>query len=60
MSSLIANTKPHGSPKRIITASAEEIEANHRAARRMAKEVVEGLRKFARQKAALKTPNQAA
>jgi hypothetical protein len=60
MSSLIANTKPDGSPKRTITASAKEIEANHKASRQMAKEVVEGLRKLAKQKAALKAPNQAA
>jgi hypothetical protein len=60
MNSLTANTKLEGSPKKTITASLEEIEANHQAARQMAKEVVEGLRKFARQKAALKAPNQAA
>ena len=60
MNSSIANTKPDGSPKRTITASAEEIEANHLAARQDAKEIVEGLRRFAQQKAALKVPNQAA
>jgi hypothetical protein len=37
-----------------------EIEANRRAARQMAVEVVEGLRKLAREKAARKAPNQAA
>jgi hypothetical protein len=60
MSSSIANTKPDGSPKGTIAASAKEIEANHKASRQMAKEAVEGLRKLAQQKAALKAPNQAA
>ena len=60
MSSSIANTKPEGSPKRTITVSAVEIEANRRATRQDAKEIVEGLRKLAQQKAALKVPNQAA
>ena len=60
MTSSIANTSLDESPKKAIAASEVEIEANHRAARQMAAEVVEGLRKLAQQKAARKAPNQAA
>ena len=60
MTSLIANTSLDGSAKRATAASDVENEANRRAARQMAKEVVEGLRKLAKQKAARKAPNQAA
>ena len=60
MTSSIMNTSPHGSPKKSTAASAVEIEANRRAARLDAKEMVEGLRKLAQQKAARKAPHQAA
>jgi len=60
MTSSTANAKPEASPKRLTTASEVEIEANHRATRQMAKEMVEGLRKLARQKASRRNPNQAA
>ena len=60
MTSSIANTKVAESPKKSTDASAVEIEANHRAARQDAKEVVAGLRKLAEQKAALKAPPHAA
>jgi hypothetical protein len=60
MTSSIANTSLDESPKKAIAASEIEIEANRRAARQMAAEVVEGLRKLAQQKAARKAPNQAA
>jgi hypothetical protein len=60
MNSSMPNTKPAGSPKKTIAVSAVEIEANRRAARQDVKEVVEGLRKLAQQKASRKAPNQAA
>ena len=60
MNSSIANTKTDGLPKKAAAASEVEIEANRRAARQMAVEVVEGLRKLAQQKASGKAPNQAA
>src|ERR1035438_8036509 len=60
MTSSIANTSLDESPKKAIAASEVEIEANRRAARQMAAEVVEGLRKLAQQKASRKAPNQAA
>jgi hypothetical protein len=50
----MANTKPDRSPKKTTAASEVEIEANRRAARLDAAEVVEGLRKLAKQKAARK------
>jgi len=60
MNPSIASTTPDGSPEKSTAVSAVEIEANRRAARQMAKEVVEGLRKLAQQKASRKAPNQAA
>jgi hypothetical protein len=60
MNSSTSNTKQAESAKRPTAASDVENEANRRAARQMAKEVVEGLRKLAKQKAARKAPNQAA
>lgn len=60
MNSSITNTRLDGSPKEPSAASEVEIEANRRAARQMAAEVVEGLRKLAQQKASRKAPNQAA
>ena len=60
MDSSIANTTPDGSQKKSTAASDVENEANRLAADQMAKEVVEGLRKLAQQKAAHKAPNQAA
>ena len=60
MTSSIANTSLDESPKKATAASDFEIEANRRAARQMAVEVVEGLRKLAQQKASRKAPNQAA
>jgi|GEM_PF-5726520 len=60
MNPSIASTTPDGSPKIATAASDVENEANRRAARQMAKEVVEGLRKLAQQKASRKAPNQAA
>ncbi len=60
MNSSTRNTKPDGSAGKSTTASDLEIEANRRAARQMAEEVVEGLRKLAKQKASNKAPNQAA
>jgi hypothetical protein len=60
MNSSIANTSPDGSPKKATAASDVEIEANRRAARQIAVEVVAGLRKLAQQKASRKAPNQAA
>ena len=54
------DTEQAESPKKAIAASEVEIEANRRAARQMAAEVVEGLRKVAQKKAALKAPNHAA
>ena len=60
MTSSIANTNLDESPKKTTAASGVENEANRRAARQMAVEVVEGLRKLAQQKASRKAPNQAA
>ena len=60
MNPSIASTTPDGSPKIATAAFAVEVEANRRAARQDAVEVVEGLRKLAQQKAARKAPNQAA
>ena len=60
MNSLIANTSPDGSPKESTSVSEVEIEANRRSARLDVAEVVEGLRKLAREKASRKAPNQAA
>jgi len=60
MTSSIANTEGAESPKKSTGASAVEIEANHRFARQLAEEVVAGLRKLAKQKAALKAPHHAA
>jgi hypothetical protein len=60
MTSSIANTSLDGSPKEATAASEAENEANRRAARQIAVEVVEGLRKLAQQKASGKAPNQAA
>jgi hypothetical protein len=54
------NTKPDASPPRTITASAVEIEANRLAADQMAKQVLEGLRNLAKQKASRRVPDQAA
>jgi len=60
MTSSIANTNPGKSPKKPIAASAGEIEANRRAARRDAEEVVAGFQKLAQEKASRKAPTQAA
>jgi hypothetical protein len=52
--------KPDASRKKATAVSAAKIESNGQATRQDAREVVEGLRKLAQQKASLKTPNQAA
>jgi hypothetical protein len=60
MNSSITNAGLDGSQKGPTAASEVEIEANRLAADQMAKEVVEGLRKLAQQKASGKTvPNLA-
>ena len=60
MISSTVNTKPDASPKKPTAVSAVSIEANRRAARLDAKEMVEGFRRLARQKASRRNPNQAA
>jgi hypothetical protein len=60
MISSTPNTKTETLPKPSIAVSAASIEANRRAARLDAKEVVAGFQKLAKQKAARKTPHQAA
>ena len=61
MNSSMRDTEQAQSPKR-RTVESEDVEtrANRLAADQMAKEVVEGLRKLAQQKASRKAPNQAA
>ena len=60
MTSSSTNTNPAALPKKSTVVSAVSIEANRRAARLDAKEMVEGLRKLAQQKASRRNPNQAA
>jgi hypothetical protein len=60
MTSSTTNIKPDASAKKYPAVSEASIEANRRAARLDAKEMVEGLRKLAREKASRKNPHQAA
>jgi hypothetical protein len=60
MNSSTSNTKVAESPKRPTVESEVETRANRLAADQMAAEVVQGLRKLAKQKASRKAPNQAA